>query len=114
MYWAKIPLTVGDTGYTKGWRVIFGMKATYTFLQATHYQGAAIRGDDTITELMVTLWHEVQGHNIDWATHDTPEEEAAFNRKYEDPIRAAIAAAKGNGEWERIKKCCGIGPGNAK
>lgn len=110
----KLPLPTSENGVYWGswndpnlnavtveWTGLAGSDINYTFIANSH-QGASKKCDRRFIEFVVTLYHEVKGHSIDEASHDTAEEMDEFNKKYEDPVRDALLE-------EKIRKaCCGV------
>jgi hypothetical protein len=91
-------------GLTVHWVGPFASDLNYTFISNSH-QGASKKCDMRFIEFVVTLYHEVKGHNIDEAEHGTVAETTAFNAKYEGPIRQALLK-------DQTKICCAckVGP----
>lgn len=106
VYWAK--LAPADLGYTVDWAGAAFNRLSYSFL-SNRYRGAPIKSQ-LFQDLLVTLWHEVKGHNVDGAQHRTPQEEIAFDAAYDAQVKAAIAAAKANGSWKQIVECECVNP----
>jgi RHS repeat-associated protein len=96
IHWAKFP------GKQEGYTIIVTRigwgRTAYSFINEK-YQGSCKNQGAPFEELLVTLWHEVQGHN-----NDLEDDGPAFDRKYEDPVKQAIAEAKANGTWPLILK----------
>jgi RHS repeat-associated protein len=88
-------------GTTILWVGLGGDDLNYSFI-STNYRGASAAPDNRFLEFIVTLYHEVKGHNIDEAMHLNPAQQAAFDAAYEAPI---YNAAK-NGALEKAWKCC--------
>jgi hypothetical protein len=98
VYWSSLPRT--HDGYTVVWKGVANDQLAFSFINSA-YQGAKIESPD-FEQLMVTLWHEVTGHNVDDARHDNKRDQAAFDAKYEKPVFEAIKRAKANGTWKKI------------
>jgi RHS repeat-associated protein len=102
VYWGK----VSASGYTILWNGFggtLGDDLNYSILSSI-YQGARKNDDAHFLNLIVTVWHEIKGHNIDEA-----EDGQAFNDKYERPVYDAYQVAKRDGTWRQIAACCNIG-----
>ena len=96
-YWSGLPPTYD--GHTIIWKGAANDQLAFSFLD--RLQGLKIDSPE-FEQLMVTLWHEVKGHNVDDASHDNKKEHDAFIKKYEKPLFDAIKKAKANGTWTKI------------
>ena len=99
IYWADF--TPPQEGYTWLLDGIALDDLNFSFVDLKYKGSSKDPGSGKFTEFLVTLWHEIKGHNIDEG-FDSPE----FDAKYEAPVKAAIKAAKNNDKWEDIVKKC--------
>lgn len=95
VYWAKW----GDgtpsslvLGLTVRWTGLGGHLLHYTFLHSD-FKGLRDGDAGAFLDFLVTVYHEVKGHNLHNRNHDTPEETRAFETDYELPVRTAAASA---------------------
>ncbi len=103
-----------DPGWTLWWDGFAGDDLNFSFIDSD-LAGSFWRCNDQLLDLIVTVWHEVKGHNIDEDTHDNTAEREAFNAKYEHPVKDAAKGNKRSGEIGEPFKCacieCHIGEG---
>ena len=107
IYIAKIPR--GTMGYTCLWNGLAMDDLNYSFINGNLINGASLKDDANFLNLMVTIWHEVLGHNIDEEDDDKNPEKGPFHDKYEQPIIDAYNRAKKDGTWDKIIQECKIG-----
>jgi RHS repeat-associated protein len=103
VYWA-IFKNGGLEGTTTGWTGLAGDNIHFSFIN-TKYQFSALSPTTPgahFEEFLVTLYHEVKGHNVDNVWHDNPN----FDALYEAPVYKAIAKTKKDGTWNAIYCRC--------
>ena len=98
VYWAKLP--GGFDGYTVIWKGLLQDQIAFSLLNS-NFKGVNVN-TPSFEQFIATVWHEVKGHNVDDAQHNSRQEQAAFDAKYEKPISEAIKKAKANGTWRKI------------
>lgn len=76
-------------GSTSRWRGIGGVKRHYSFIHKD-FQGSRTAEKETFIDFMLTLYHEIKGHNVDDENHNTAEESRIFENRYEAPVRWAV------------------------
>lgn len=91
VYWARWNNRISSdllAATTTRWKSIGGAKRHYTFIHHD-FQAARYSRQDEFIEFMITLYHEIKGHNIDDVDHDDPKSLREFEKRYETPVRRA-------------------------
>lgn len=86
-------------GYTVDWNGFFWYRRSATFLPTSAVSRVKVKDD--YQELLITLWHELKGHNNDGA-----EDGPAFDAAYEMPVKNAWKSA----ENTSLQACCDRNP----
>ncbi|MBL9166811.1 MAG: RHS repeat-associated core domain-containing protein [Verrucomicrobiales bacterium] len=83
---------LGVDGYTLDYKNrLLQRRQSASFISKATVDDA--RSCRSMQNLIVTLYHELKGHNADGASHDTEAQKQAFNTKYETPVIDAFNTA---------------------
>jgi RHS repeat-associated protein len=87
VYLGRLSDEENDRAFTVDYQAHFVPRMTVTVFRADLIEGLNTR---TALDRAIDMWHELKGHNMDNANHDTDRQRTWFTAKYDDAVRKPV------------------------